>query len=101
MAKISVLDSSGTSFHDSKILTSISELKEKFGEPRYEENFGTDKTNIEWVGETENGDIFTIYDWKEYRVLSETEYIYFNIGAKEKWISEQAKNELVKLLNNG
>ena len=44
--------------------------------------------------ETNNGDVFTVYDWKEYRILKEDEIIQWHIGGMSKQITEQAKHEI-------
>lgn len=80
------------------ISSSVSELKEKLGEPQYSENDGTDKVNFEWECETEEGDVFTIYDWKEYREIDETETIHFHIGGMSERVTRVAVSELKTLL---
>ena len=89
---------SGTSFHDTIISTTVHTLRELLGEPICEDNTGEDKVNFEWQMETDNGDIFTVYDWKEYTVLDEHEIIEFHIGGMNKAITEQAKNEIYEAL---
>jgi hypothetical protein len=44
--------------------------------------------------ETSDGDVFTVYSWKEYRILHEHEIIEFHIGGMSKAITEQAKREI-------
>jgi len=84
----------GTSFHDSTFDCSVSTLRKVLGEPVYECNDGSDKTNFDWEMETDNGDVFTVYDWKEYRALKEDEIIQWHIGGMSKQITEQAKHEI-------
>ena len=84
----------GTSFHDSVINCSVSTLKKVLGEPDCDINDGEDKVNFEWDMETSNGDVFTVYDWKEYRSLNENEMIEWHIGGMSKAITEQAKREI-------
>ena len=86
--------SGGTSFHDTVVSTTVHTLKQILGEPYYEGNDGEDKVNFEWIMETNDGDVFTVYDWKEYRVLDEHEMIEFHIGGHSKTVTEQAKNEI-------
>ena len=93
MAKKSYKDISGTSFYGTTITTTVAKLKKLLGEP-YSNNTGEDKVNFDWDCETEDGDVFTVYDWKEYREISEDEFIEFHIGAISKQISEQAKQEI-------
>lgn len=89
----------GTSFHDVTITTTVNALIEALGHPQYFDNFGEDKVNFEWICETENGDIVTIYDWKEYRSLGFDEEITFHLGGHRKIHTLNGKEELVKLLN--
>lgn len=48
------------------VVTSYSELVEKFGEPDFGPNGSGDKVTCEWALEFEDGTVATIYDWKEY-----------------------------------
>jgi hypothetical protein len=92
-------DTSGTSFHGTTILISVEELINLLGEPQFQENDGNDKVNFNWDCELETGEAFTIYDWKEYRPISDFEQIEFHIGAFSKQISENAKEELLTVKN--
>ena len=56
------------------------------------------KVNFEWDMETDEGEVFTIYDWKEYRVLRSDEMITWHIGSKSKSDSNVAERELLKAL---
>jgi hypothetical protein len=89
----------GTSFHDSTIHTSVEQLKQILGTPYSVNNDGLDKVNFEWIMETDNGEVFTVYDWKKYRPISETEEIEWHIGGYGKSITEQAKREIKTALN--
>jgi len=84
----------GTSFHGTTIVASVEELRQILGEPVIEGNDGQDKTNFEWEMETDSEDTFTVYDWKEYRPLSETEEIEWHIGGFNKSATERAKVEI-------
>jgi hypothetical protein len=90
----------GTSFHDTTIKFSVSTLTKILGEPRYSGNDGNDKTNFEWQMETDNGDVFTVYDWKEYRPLNESEIIEWHIGGMNKNITETAVREIMDAMVN-
>lgn len=91
---------SGTSFHDTTVRTTIHTLLKLLGQPTIVDNTGLDKTNYEWEMETDNGDVFTVYDWKEYKILHEHEIIDFHIGGMSKAITEQAKNEIYDAMWN-
>ena len=100
MAKLTTKSSCGTSFHDTTIKTTLAELIEVLGEPQCFQNDGSDKVNIDYECETKTGDIFTIYDWKEYRPIGMNETIEFHIGGMSRAITERAKDELEELLNS-
>ena len=88
----------GTSFHRSVIKASVEELKQILGEPEYHVNDGEGKINFEWEMECEDGDVFTVYDWKEYRPITETEQIEWHIGGLNRDVTEKAKKEIETML---
>ena len=88
----------GTSFHNTMIKTTIGELVRVLGEPTYQQNTGKDKVNVEWVCETIDGNVVTIYDWKEYITLSENEEILFHLGGHSLIHTLDGKDELLRLL---
>jgi hypothetical protein len=97
MARLSNKNAS-TSFHFTTIRTTVNKLTSALGEAQSIDNSGDDKVNFDWNCETEDGDVFTIYDWKEYRSISEDELIEFHIGGESKSITEKAKRELLEML---
>jgi hypothetical protein len=100
MAKKTNSSTNGTSFYDVTIKASVNQLINAFGEPDYDGNTGEDKVNFEWEMETDEGDVFTAYDWKEYRKLDLDEQIEWHIGSFSKSISNVAKIEVQKHLND-
>ena len=98
MARLTDKSPNGTSFHNVTITTTPQKLIDALGEPQYGENDGSDKTNFDFVCETNAGDVFTIYDWKYYRPLEMDEIVDFHIGGKSGYATMIAKDELVKLL---
>jgi len=98
MAKLSFKSASGTSFHDTVIVCSYNQLAQAIGEPQYSENTGEDKVNFDWTCELNDGRVFTIYDWKEYRPISKDEPIAWHIGGTSKIITHQALIEMTALL---
>ena len=100
MCKKTNSSTSGTSFQDVTILASVQDLTKALGEPTIQDNTGEDKTNFEWDLETEEGDVFSLYDWKEYREISDIETIEWHIGSFSKSISNVAKMEIQKQLND-
>lgn len=97
MAKKSFKTANGTSFHDTTINTTVRKLTEVLGKAQYIDNTGRDKVNFDWNCETEDGEIFTIYDWKEYRKLNKDEVIEFHIGGHSRTVTEKALRELISL----
>ena len=87
-------DPSGTSFHNHTFQATVSELRQILGEPYSESNDGQDKVNFYWVMETEDDQVFTVYDWKEYRPLSEDEIIEWHIGGHSSLVTMKASREI-------
>lgn len=90
MAKLSKQSSCDTSFYEDTIITTLQKLTESLGIPQ---DGGGDKVQYEWTCETIDGDVFSIYDWKEGH-FGETTLIEFHIGAHNPSISWKAKTEL-------
>jgi hypothetical protein len=88
----------GTSFHDTTFFASVSDLRKILGEPYSEQNDGSDKCNFDWVMETEDGTIFTVYDWKEYRPLNEFEGIQWHVGGHSGLDTMKALEEIEEAL---
>jgi len=75
----------GTSFHHVTIITTprkLMDLADKIGATYYAGNDGEDKTNFDFDFETEDGVYFTVYDWKEYRILDLDKTVEFHIGGE-------------------
>ena len=89
----------GTSFHDTTFISTVADLLKILGEPQCEQNDGQDKCNFDWTMETEDGTIFTVYDWKEYRALQEGEIIEWHVGGKSRSDTEKALTEVIEALN--
>ena len=87
----------GSSFHNGEVRTTIHDWVGVLGEPSDYENSGEDKVNIMWAGKLD-GIPFTVYDWKEYRVLEEDEDVTFHIGTHSPSDSQLVLNWLINLL---
>jgi hypothetical protein len=85
-----------TSFHGTEFRASANEIIAILGEPTYDSNDGSDKVNLEWICETETGEVFTIYDWKEYRPIEMDEKIDWHIGGHNGRVTNAALKELEK-----
>ena len=89
----------GSSWFGDLIITNYPKLIEILGQPTFDDNTGQDKTNMEWVCESREGFVFTIYDWKEYEPLNE-EYNYsFHIGGFSEKQTKIAKAELELMID--
>ena len=62
ITKTNFLNVNGTSFFDQTILFTLNDLIKAFGEPDLEDG---EAVNCSWKLQTNNGLIFTIYDWYE------------------------------------
>jgi hypothetical protein len=89
----------GTCFYHSTVTATVNDLIFIIGEPTIQDNTGEDKVNIEWVLEDENGNVVTIYDWKEYRKIGMDEKIEWHIGGMSKKITDNAKEEIDLVLS--
>lgn len=98
MAKKTSKSVVGTSFYYSTVNTTYNKLEFILGSPQISQNTGTEKVNFEWDCVTNTGDVFTIYDWKEYKILDGNENIDFHIGAHDSFISIRAAIEIETLL---
>jgi len=98
MAKLTSKTGNRTSFYGITINTTVNRLMEVLGEPQFQSNDGEDKVNFDWVCENGDGDVFTIYDWKEYRSIGLDEYAEFHIGSKDKLTSMKAVAELLMVI---
>ena len=99
MAKHTEKSGGGTSFHSVVFSATPQQLVDLFPDSYNEQNDGEDKTNFDFTLETENGDVFTIYDWKEYRPLEMNENIEWHIGGRNQETCLQGKAEVLELLN--
>jgi hypothetical protein len=97
--KSTLKSANGTSFHDTTFTATVADLRKILGEPQCEQNDGRDKCNFDWTMETEDGTIFTVYDWKEYRALQEGEIIEWHVGGKSRSDTEKALTEVIEALN--
>lgn len=91
----------GTSFFGSTITSTPAQLKAILGKPTYNFNDGLDKVNLEWVIENDNGDVFTVYDWKTGHGISDDAVIEWHIGGYNAEVTNTARRDLgFALLNN-
>lgn len=87
----------GTSFHGVTLQASLEGLTQKIGKPHKKYPL-YDTVQCEWDFETEEGHVFTVYDWKEYRIYDAHLPLHWHIGAHSKAICQKALEELKALL---
>ena len=96
--KITDKIANGTSFYNHTFTATVDDLRNVLGQPQFESNDGEDKNNFDWIMETEDGTVFTVYDWKEYRRLEEDEVIEWHIGGRSGADTEKALLEIREAL---
>lgn len=98
MAKATSQIADGTSYYFVSLQATPKQLVTLFPNSFEAENTGEDKVNFDFTLETEDGDVFTLYDWKEYRRLQANEVVEWHIGAKDRLVALKAKQEVTSLL---
>ena len=91
---------SGTSFHFDTVTTTKNMLESVLGEIDYSGDY-EDKVQNEWNMELETGEVFTVYDWKEYRPYSNDDVIEWHIGGYNRTVTSQAKQLIEEKIKNG
>ncbi len=91
--------SNGSSFHGIVIEATLEQLVHILGSPRYSHNDGKDKVNFDWIMENEDGEVFTVYDWKTYRPLETDEMVVWHIGGHSEQVTQKAVEEIVESLS--
>jgi len=87
----------GTSFHGATISATLADLQIILGAPSHTGD-SNDKVQNEWDLELEDGTIFTVYDWKEYRNYGDKETIEWHIGGNCEKDTFVAQDTLVEAL---
>jgi hypothetical protein len=97
MIKKSYKDMNGTSFHGATISASLADLIDILGATH---GIGevNDKVQNSWDLELEDGTIFTLYDWKEYRRYTDKEIIEWHIGGRSQKDTFVAQDTLIEAL---
>jgi hypothetical protein len=87
----------GTSFHGATFSATLADLQIILGAPNHTSD-PHDKVQNEWELELEDGTIFTVYDWKEYRRYTDKETIEWHIGGRSQKDTFVAQDALVEAL---
>lgn len=91
-------ETNGTSFYGITFTATVQDLRKVLGEPTFETNDGEDKVNFEWEMETEDGEVFTVYGYREDRRLNEYEDIEWHIGGHDSLTTMKAAEEIDEAL---
>ena len=88
----------GTSFHGATFSATLADLQVILGAPN---NGGDhhDKVQNEWELELEDGTVFSVYDWKEYRRYTDKETIEWHIGGMNQKDTFVAQDTLIEALD--
>ena len=89
------IDAGGTSFHNTVLFATPGELKRVLGEPTHEDNSEESDLNFSWEGQTEAGDVVTVYLYKVHRAVQPDEEVCFHVGGFDRAATERAKRELL------
>ena len=92
---------SGTSFYDEVIHSTLKKLREVIGDEDTDFKSGDNKVRYHFTRELDNGDVITIYDWKEYRNFDENEIISWHVGGFNKRSTMNARYQIEMLIYNG
>ena len=91
-----------SSFHDVTIRATANEMKAIAADNNceYWDDYGacSDKSQFDFNFETEEGIVFTVYDWKEYRHYDLDEILFWHIGGHTKAATIAGLKELRKHL---
>lgn len=87
----------GTSHQNITFIASVNELTKIMGLPRLLND--TPYSNYEWEMETDNGNVFTVYDFNKGK-FNDNEAVTWNIGAFSMSDSLEAKSEIINELIN-
>ena len=90
----------GTSFHGNTITATVADLMNVLGAPDCTGD-SNDKVQNEWELELEDGTVFSVYDWKEYRRYTDTEEIEWHIGGMSENATYRAQCYLEQALAEG
>ena len=88
----------GSSFHSDIIFATPNELRYILGDPDWDSNDGADKVNMEWYRQMPDGNVFTVYDYKEYKPLHPNGQVEWHIGGHDRFTTHLAKQLLSEAL---
>lgn len=90
-------NTSGTHFLNVTVFASRREIFTICGQPSMAD--GDEKVRYCWDMETEDGEVFTIYDWRDIIIRKSDEPINWHIGSFNYLAADNARFELTEALN--
>lgn len=95
--KVSDKSASMTHFMGHRIEATYAQIEKVFGKPQYEDIDG--KVSAQWVLETENGELGTLYDWKVGfdATVWNSRTIQWHIGSHNELNAGKVQDALIKL----
>ncbi len=104
MGKLKNTSGNGTWFPDVHFEATANEMKAiaENNNCEYWDNYGaiSDKSQFDFNFETEEGVVFTVYDWKEYRHYDLDEILFWHIGGYTKADTRTGLKELEEHLKD-
>lgn len=91
------LSASGTSFHGDTIRTTLNSIRKAFPDAIDDGGDGGYKCHHRFIFEMDNGEVVTLYDWKEGPISNDT-VIDWHIGGHSAEATAMAKRVLESLI---
>lgn len=82
------------SFHGHSVHTSKDDLEKVCGKVMFTDNDLAEDVKHVWEMQSEDGTLFTIYDYKEYREYPSNEKIDWHIGANNRFGAKKGYDEI-------
>lgn len=99
MAKITTKSTNRTSYFGVRLVTTPEKLISLLGESTYGLNCSGEKVKMGWDCETEDGDVFTIYDYYTHRTLEMNDVVHWHLGGFSKEATEKGLIEMTAMLS--
>jgi hypothetical protein len=96
--KTTIKSANGTSFHGHVFVETQAKLERVLGAPHFTAPY-FEKVQAEWSFETDEGEVFTIYDWKEYAGYPANQPIEWHIGGHTAKTTARALKEVRTVLD--
>jgi hypothetical protein len=85
-------------FTNHRVLASVNQLIAVCGEPSHRGKV-EEEVQFGWDMQTEEGDFFAVFDWKENREFPEDEILIWNIASQNAYASAIGQEEVLEALD--